>query len=63
MTSRRRTGLILAGIAGTLLIVFVFIVPVLMGIATGQKRSPIWNRVPVSTGKIEVPGGGPQGQD
>jgi uncharacterized protein involved in outer membrane biogenesis len=30
MTIRRRTGLILAGIAGTLLIVFVFVVPVLL---------------------------------
>jgi len=30
MTIHRRTGLILAGIAGTLLMVFVFVVPVLL---------------------------------
>src|SRR6202011_1099766 len=37
MTIHRRTGLILAGIAGTLLIVFVFVVPVLLN---GDRYQP-----------------------
>jgi uncharacterized protein involved in outer membrane biogenesis len=49
MTSRRRTGLILAGIAGTLLIVFVFIVPVLLN--EDRYRSAAISYLEQSTGK------------
>ena len=53
MTIRRRTGLILAGIAGTLLIVFVFVVPVLLN--ADRYRPKAISYLEESTGKkVEI---------
>ena len=53
MTIRRRTGLILVGIAGTLLIVFVFVVLVLL--SGDRSRSEAISYLEKSTGKkVEI---------